>query len=77
LQSRPPRKRLGDDDDIAVLKGMLRRKGADRALLAQLEPMRRKLQKKALKRARRLYKREPKAFVARVERALAAATSTV
>jgi CHAD domain-containing protein len=69
-------KRLGDDHDLAVLEGMLRRKGADRALLAQLEPLRRKLQKKALKRARRLYKREPKAFVTRVERARAAPTST-
>jgi CHAD domain-containing protein len=69
-------KRLGDDHDIAVLEGMLRTKGADRALLAKLEPMRRKLQKKALKRARRLYKRKPKAFVARVERARAAPTST-
>jgi CHAD domain-containing protein len=59
-------KRLGDDHDIAVLEGVLRRKSADRALLAELEPVRRKLQKKALKRARRLYRRKPKAFVAHV-----------
>jgi len=59
-------KRLGDDHDIAVLEGVLRRKRADRALLAELAPIRRKLQKKALKRARRLYRRKPKAFVAHV-----------
>lgn len=62
---------LGDDHDLAVLASKLRdeRKGnpaARQALLVGLERERRKLQKSALKRAGRLYRRKPGAFVGRL-----------
>ena len=59
--------RLGEDHDLAVLRRRLDR--ADRELLARIERRRAKLQKKALKKARRLYRLKPKAFIARLESA--------
>jgi CHAD domain-containing protein len=59
--------RLGDDHDLAMLR---RRLGyTDRELIAWIDRRRRKLQKKALKDAGRLYGRKAKAFVARLEAA--------
>lgn len=63
--------RLGDDHDLAVLASRLREAqqgdpAARQALLVRLERERRKLQKSALKRAERLYRRKPGAFVARL-----------
>jgi CHAD domain-containing protein len=60
-------KRLGDDHDLAVLSATIRQRGGDRSLLEALRQKRRKLQKKAITPARRLYERKPKAFVAEVE----------
>lgn len=52
---------LGDDHDLAMLR---RRLGhADRELIAWANRRRRKLQKRALKNARRLYRGKPKEFV--------------
>jgi CHAD domain-containing protein len=62
--------RLGDDHDLAALEAKLaalpaRSKG-QRKLIARIEERRAKLQKKALKLARRMYRRKPAAFVDRV-----------
>jgi len=52
---------LGDDHDLAMLR---RRLGhADRELIAWTDRRRRKLQKRALKDARRLYRRKPTEFI--------------
>ena len=59
--------RLGDDHDLAVLSAEIRRQGADRPLLEALRRKRGKLQKKAIRRARRLYARKPRRFMARME----------
>jgi len=55
--------RLGDDHDMAVLAGLLRRNGGGEDALAEVARRRRRWQKKALKRAQKLYKRKPKAFI--------------
>ena len=55
--------RLGDDHDMAVLAGLLRRNSGGEDALAEVARLRRKWQKKALKRAQRLYKRKAKAFI--------------
>lgn len=66
---------LGDDHDLAMLQERIAtlpaapRRG-DKALLAGIERRRRRLQRKALKDAKRLYRRKPKAFVNRVRSAL-------
>jgi CHAD domain-containing protein len=66
-------RRLGDDHDLAMLAAKLRKEhegdpAARQAVLARLERERRKLQKNALKRAERLYRRKPGAFVERLGR---------
>jgi CHAD domain-containing protein len=62
---------LGDDHDLAVVRGKLtgqRRSGSSRrALLAQIDGRRQKLQRKAARHSRRLYRRKPKAFVAALD----------
>ena len=62
--------RLGDDHDLAALEGRLAalpaRSKAQRKLIARVEKRRATLQKKALKLARRMYRRKPAAFVDRV-----------
>jgi CHAD domain-containing protein len=59
---------LGEDHDLAMLcKELSTSRRADpprRALLTLIEDRRATLQRKAAKRARRLYRRKPKAFVA-------------
>ena len=56
---------LGDDHDLAMLR---RRLGhADRELIAWANRRRRKLQKQALKNARRLYRSKPRTFVESLE----------
>ena len=55
-------KQLGDDHDLAGLAAALRRAHADRDLIAKLEQRRHKLQKRALKRGRRLYHAAPERF---------------
>lgn len=57
---------LGNDHDLAVLAAALRRVRADAALLVEIEQRRRKLQKRALELGRRLYKRSPDRFAARL-----------
>jgi hypothetical protein len=57
-------RRLGDDHDLALLGGRLGRSAEGRALKARLEKKRRKLQKRAVKLARRLYKPSPERFAA-------------
>ncbi|MDQ3676049.1 MAG: CHAD domain-containing protein [Actinomycetota bacterium] len=66
---------LGDDHDLAVLREYVERQPRSfedddrrQALLAVIDRRRGALQRKALKRGRRLYKRSPKAFVAKIER---------
>ena len=66
---------LDDDHDLAVLRdyaeGHARCFEDDRerqALLAVIDARRRALQRKALKRGRRLYERSPKRFVTKIER---------
>ena len=58
---------LGEEHDLAMLRKKLvarSRLGSDRrALLTQIDHQRRKLQRKAAKHGRRLYRRKPKAFV--------------
>lgn len=63
---------LGEDHDLAVLRSKIRRIVPDPALTARIERKRGKLQKKALKKARRLYRRKPNAFVVRLETSPAA-----
>ena len=63
--------RLGDDHDLAVLEAKLaalpaNSSKAEQKLRARIEARRRKLQKSALKKARRLYRRKPAAFLDRV-----------
>jgi len=66
---------LGDDHDLAVLREYAEThpqcfddESSRRALLAVLDRRRDALQRKALKRARKLYARPPKRFVASIER---------
>ena len=62
--------RLGDDHDLAALQARLAKTPArskvEAKLLERIEARRAKLQKKALKLARRMYRRKPAAFVDRV-----------
>jgi CHAD domain-containing protein len=62
--------RLGDDHDLAMLEAKLAalpaRSKAQRKLLARIEARRAKLQKAALKLARRMYRRKAAVFVDRV-----------
>jgi CHAD domain-containing protein len=62
--------RLGNDHDLAMLEAKLAalpaRSKAQRKLIARIEARRAKLQKKALKLARRMYRRKAAAFVGRV-----------
>jgi CHAD domain-containing protein len=59
--------RLGEDHDLAALEAKLPgRSKPERKLIARIEARRAKLQKKALKLARRMYRRKPAAFVERV-----------
>jgi len=59
--------RLGDDHDLAALEAKIlalpSQSKAERKLVAHIEARRAKLQKKALKLARRVYLRKPAAFV--------------
>src|SRR5262245_11636061 len=60
---------LGDEHDLAVLRGELEARlsgSARRAALARVQRRRRKLQHKAAKQGRRLYRCKTKAFVARL-----------
>ena len=64
---------LGDDHDLAMLQARLAALPSDspkaeQKLRARIEARRAKLQKSALKEARRLYRRKPAAFVDRVIR---------
>ena len=54
---------LGDDHDLALLASVLRRTTAERALASKLERKRGRLRKRAIRRARRLYKHPPARFV--------------
>jgi CHAD domain-containing protein len=63
--------RLGDDHDLAVLEGKLhllppQSRKAGKKLDARIRKKRVKLQKKALKQAKRLYQKKPKAFVLQI-----------
>jgi CHAD domain-containing protein len=62
--------RLGDDHDLAALQAKLAalpgQSKAERKLIARIEARRAKLQKKALKQARRLYSKKPAAFLEQV-----------
>jgi CHAD domain-containing protein len=62
--------RLGRDHDLALVRQRFARAPGkqDKLLLDDLGRRRKKLQKKALKRAQRLYHRKPGKFVARLER---------
>jgi CHAD domain-containing protein len=64
--------KLGEDHDLAVLRSKISQIVPNRALTARIEGQRRKLQKNALKKARRLYRRKPSAFVVRLETSPAA-----
>lgn len=57
-------RRLGDDHDLALLGAELGRIAEGRLLKARLEKKRRKLQQRAVKLARRLYKPSPERFAA-------------
>ena len=63
-------RRLGDDHDLAALGAALGRTADARALRARLEEKRGKLQKRAVKLARRLYRQSPDRFAARLARDL-------
>lgn len=67
---------LGDEHDLAVLVAVLRRRRADRALLAELESRRHKLQKRALKAGQRLYRHSPERFIARLQNISPAASKS-
>jgi CHAD domain-containing protein len=54
--------RLGEDHDLAVLRPRFGRQ--ERELLRLIDRRRHKLQKKALRKAKRLYRRKPRRFVA-------------
>jgi CHAD domain-containing protein len=62
--------RLGEDHDLAALQAKLAalpgRSKAERKLIARIEARRAKLQKTALRRARRLYSKKPAAFLEQV-----------
>ena len=62
--------RLGDDHDLAALEAKLaalpRRSKPESKLIARIEARRARLQKKALRQARRLYRKKPTAFLERV-----------
>ncbi len=63
--------RLGDDHDLALLEGRFEALPPDAydaqvKLAARIEHLRAKLQRKALKRARRLYERKPATFARRL-----------
>jgi CHAD domain-containing protein len=54
--------RLGHDHDLAVLCGRIAKRSDAGGLVPRIEARRRKLQRKALQRGRRLYRRKAKAF---------------
>ena len=54
---------LGDEHDLVLLASALRRTAPERALAFKLERKRSRLRKRAIKLARRLYKRPPARFV--------------
>ena len=62
--------RLGEDHDLAAVQARLAafpgQTKAERKLIARIEARRAKLQRKALKRARRLYSKKPAAFLEQV-----------
>lgn len=62
--------RLGDEHDLAALQARLAalpgQSKAERKLIAHIEARRVKLQRKALKLARRMYRKKPAAFVGKV-----------
>jgi len=62
--------RLGDDHDLAALQARLAAprapSKAESKLIARIEARRAKLQKEAMKLARRVYRRKPRAFVRRL-----------
>ena len=62
--------RLGEDHDLAAVQERLAafpgRMKAERKLIARIEARRAKLQRKALRQARRLYRKKPAAFLERV-----------
>lgn len=68
---------LGEDHDLAVLGLWVEERGRQaglgrgsrRALLGAISRRRAKLRRRALKRGRRLYRRRPRAFLKRLERA--------
>jgi CHAD domain-containing protein len=69
---------LGDDHDLAVLQQRLgalraRDRGHRNAIVRDVTRQREKLQRKALKRMRKLYRKKPKVFSRRFEEALASA----
>jgi hypothetical protein len=68
-------RRLGRDHDLAVVGQRLSVAAGKpgKSLLDDLRRRRKKLQKKALKRAKRLYRRKPARFVERLERSPLAA----
>jgi CHAD domain-containing protein len=68
-------RRLGRDHDLAVVGQRLTVAAGkpSKSLLDDLSRRRKKLQKKALKRAKRLYRRKPSRFVERLERSPLAA----
>ena len=55
--------RLGKDHDLGLLRPWL---NGERALAAAIAQRRGKLQRKALRRAQRLYRRKPAKFIARL-----------
>lgn len=61
---------LGDDHDLAVLLRRARGRPLDPALRAGIGKRRRKLQERALKEARALYRAKPAKFVARLVQAI-------
>lgn len=61
---------LGDDHDLAVLLHRARGRPLDTALRAGIRKRRRKLQERALKQARTLYRAKPAKFVARLAQAI-------
>ena len=69
-RARKVAERLGDDHDLAMLEARLAalpaRSKAQRKLIARIEARRAKLQKKALRLARRMYRGKAAAFVDRV-----------
>ena len=62
--------RLGEDHDLAAVQAKLAafpgRTKAERKLIARIEARRARLQKKALRQARRLYRKKPTAFLEQV-----------